>query len=231
MAALLKRIISFCSHPRQSLVYRARRLLMPRLQRWHRYRLSKKVDLGFLAKRPKHGYAPDFSDFWFLYQAVRRKKPRIILEFGSGGSTVVLAKALYDNNLERPDEKGYLYSIDDQRYWADVTTSIIPSFLSALCEVRHIPTVEIEYEGMPCLRHAWLPDVVPDMIYLDGPSFTKVRKIAVDILDIEQKLPPGFLLIIDGRVRNTAFLKTYLSRPFRFKHRTWFDNTVVTLGP
>lgn len=227
----LDRFISFSSHPRQSLEYRARRFALPHLARWHRYRLSKYVDLDFLAKRPKHGYESDFSDFWFLYQAVRRKKPRVILEFGSGGSTVVLAKALHDNNLERPGEQGYLHSIDDQRYWADVTRSILPPFLKEVCEVHHIPTVEIEYEGTPCFRHSTLPDVVPDMIYLDGPSFTKERKIAVDILDMEHKLPPDILLIIDGRVRNTEFLRQHLKRPFQFRDRSWYKNTVVTLGP
>ena len=176
MATFLDRLISFCSHPRQSLEFRARRFALPYLAKWHRYRLSKKMDLGFLAQRPKHGFAPDFSDFWFLYQSVRRKRPRVILEFGSGSSTVVLAKALYDNNLERPGEKGYLHSIDDQRYWADVTRSIMPPFLSGVCEIHHIPTVEIEHEGIPCYRHSRLPDVVPDMIYLDGPSFTKQRE-------------------------------------------------------
>ena len=230
MATLLDRLISFCSHPRQSLEFRARRFALPYLAKWHRYRLSRKMDLGFLAQRPKHGFAPDFSDFWFLYQSVRRKRPRVILEFGSGSSTVVLAKALYDNSLEHPGEKGYLHSIDDQRYWADVTKSIIPPYLDEFCEVHHIPTVEIEHEGFPCYRHSRLPDVVPDMIYLDGPSFTKQRKIAVDILDMEHKLPPDILLIIDGRVQNTAFLEKFLTRPFRFRHRSWYKNTVVTLA-
>lgn len=227
--SLLTRLVSFCSHPRQSLVYRIKRLITPHLQRWHRYRLSRKMDLGFLAGRPPHGYAPDFSDFWFLYQLVRERKPRCILEFGSGSSTVVLAKALYDNNLERPGAKGYLHSIDDKRYWADVTQSIMPPFLRDVCEVRHVPTAEIEHEGALCWRHTRLPDVVPDMIYLDGPSFTKERQIAVDILDMEHKLPAGCILIIDGRARNTAFLRKHLSRPFRFRERTWHKTTIATL--
>lgn len=229
MKTWLERLASFCSHPRQSLEFRARPLLVPMLQRWHRYRLAKRVDLEFLSRRPPHGYPPDFSDFWFLYEVVRRKKPRVILEFGSGGSTVVLAQALFDNDLDRPGDKGYLYSIDDQRYWADVTASMIPPSLKDVCEVRHIPTVEIEYDGAPCFRHSELPDAIPDMIYLDGPTFTKDRKIAVDILDIEKKLPPDFLLVIDGRELNTEFLKTHLSRPWRFKARMLYDNTVVTL--
>jgi hypothetical protein len=228
MFKLVNRLISFCSHPRLTLAYRTRPLVAPHLQRWHRYRLSKRVNLDFLDNRPPNGYPPDFSDFWFLYQTVRRKKPRVVLEFGSGGSTVVLAKALHDNNLECPNEKGYLYSIDDQRYWADVTKSIIPPLLNDVCEVLHIPTVEIEYEGIPCFRHSQIPDVVPDMIYLDGPSFTKDRQIAVDILDIEKKLPQSVLLIIDGRTLNTEFLRRRLSRAFRFKHRIWHNNTVVT---
>jgi hypothetical protein len=227
----LRRLLrSFLSHPRASLERRTRWLAVPPLRRLHRYRLSRKVDLGFLSRRPPETYPPDFSDLWFLYQTVRKRAPRTILEFGSGASTVVLAQALHDNTAASPGEPGHLYSIDDQRRWADVTTSTIPPHLRELCEVRHIPTVEIDFDGVPCFRHAQLPDVIPDMIYLDGPTFSRQRNIAVDILDIERDLLPDTLLIIDGRGANTEFLKTHLSRPFHLRYRGWYDNTVGTLN-
>jgi hypothetical protein len=67
------------------------------------------------------------------------------------------------------------------------------------------------------------------MIYLDGPTFTRERKIAIDILDMEEKLQPGMVLIIDGRKRNTDFLRNHLKRSFKFKHRIGHFNTVATL--
>lgn len=89
---------------------------------------------------------------------------------------------------------------------------------------------EIEYDGFPCFRYSRLPDVIPDMIYLDGSTFTGQRKIAVDVLDLEEKLQTGFTLIIDGRKRKAEFLKTHFRRPFEFRHRIWHYNTVVTLN-
>lgn len=153
----------------------------------------------------------------------------MVLEFGSGGSTVAIAQALYDNHRETPETPGFLCSIDDQAYWADVTRSIIPPGLNDVCEVLHVPTEEIEYDGIPCLRHLQLPEWVPDIIYLDGPTFTKRRKIAIDILEIESRFPPGFRLIIDGRDLNTAFLRHYLNRSYRFEYRALYNNTVVEL--
>ena len=225
-----RRLISFCSHPRATLAYRTKPFVVPHLQRWHHHRLSREVALDFLSKRPPNAIPHDFSDLWFLYRTVRLKRPRIVLEFGSGCSTVVIAQALYDNNQRHPGQTGYLYSIDDQRYWADVTTATISPSLRTVCEVWTSPTLAIEYKGIPCLRHSNLPDIVPDMIYLDGPTFTTPeRKIAIDILDMEEKLRLGFFAIIDGRQENTMFLRNHLRRHFTFRYRIWYNNTVVTL--
>jgi Methyltransferase domain len=225
----VKRVLSFLSHPRKSLVFRSRPFLTPYLQKYHERKLAAKMDLDFLSRRPSHAYTPDFSDFWFLYKTVRRRKPRVVIEFGSGGSTVVIARALLDNMTESPEHSGYLYSIDDQEYWAEATRSTIPPELKEICEVTYVPTVEQDWDGHATFRHAHLPAITPDLIYLDGPTLRKDRKIAVDVLDLESKFRPGFVLIIDGRTANTEFLKDYLTRLYTYKDRTLYNNTVLEL--
>ena len=204
-------------------------MLTPYLQKYHKRKLAAKMNLDFLSLRPNHAYEPDFSDFWFLYKTVRRRKPRVVLEFGSGGSTVVIARALLDNKSESPERAGYLYSIDDQEYWAKVTRSTIPSELRDVCEVTYAPTVELDWDGHPTFRHGNLPVLIPDLIYLDGPTLRQDRKIAVDVLDLEPNFQPGFLLIIDGRTANTEFLKDYLTKLYTCKDRTLYNNSVLEL--
>lgn len=48
----------------------------------------------FVAKRPSGSLKPDYADLWFLYSLITKRRPKVVLEFGSGVSTVVMARAL-----------------------------------------------------------------------------------------------------------------------------------------
>lgn len=198
-------------------------------QRWAERQLRSRGQLDFLAHRPPKAIPPDFADLWFLYQVVRRRKPRRILEFGSGCSTVIMAQALWDNQRESSRSSGYLYSVDADPYWAEVTARSMPTRLQGFCEIWYSPLVEVTYLGTPAFRHAKIPDVAPDLLYLDGPALTPERQVAVDVLDIEGRFPPGFYMIVDGRWTNTMFLKRHLKRRYVFKHRWLFHNSTFEL--
>lgn len=184
----------------------------------------------FLSKRPKNSFPPDFCDLWFLYKTVRIRKPRIVLEFGSGCFTVVLAKALYDNASSVDAHPGFLYSIDADPSWATSTINSLPASLQKVCNITYGPALEIEYKGIPAFRHANVPDVIPNYVYLDGPALTPAREVAVDVLDLESRLPRDFFLVIDGRRKNTQFLRKHLKRNYSFQRRGIFDNSVFTLN-
>lgn len=196
---------------------------------WAKYRLRRRGLLTLLGRRPPSAIPPDFSDLWFLYRVVRRRKPRCILEFGSGCSTLVLAQALFDNQLQSSSSAGFLYSVDADPYWAEVAANSVPPHLKAVCEVQYSPLLEIEYEGVPAFRHVKVAPITPDLIYLDGPALTPERQVAVDPLDMEDRFPPRFLLIVDGRWTNTVFLRAHLKRKYTFKHRRLFQNSTFEL--
>jgi hypothetical protein len=159
---------------------------------------------------------------------VRKRKPRTILEFGSGCSTVILAKALYDNQINSR-RGGHLYSVDADARWADSTARSLPGFLRSVCEISYSPLLEIEYEGIPALRHARIPDVVPNFIYLDGPPLTPERQVACDVADMEDRLPADFFLVIDNRQENTKFFRRHLKLRYKFKPRNWLAQPVFVL--
>ena len=85
----------------------------------------------------------------------------------------------------------------------------------------------VDYEGQQVFRHQGLPDVVPDFIYLDGPAVRGDVKIAVDIVDMEAKLPDDVLIVIDGRYRNRHFLQKHLRQQYHCKVRTLFKNSYL----
>jgi len=203
------------------------------LQSWGEYQLRQRgvadVLLAFLARRPSSALPPNFSDLWFLYSTVTQRKPRIILEFGSGCSTVVLAQALWDNQHNASQSEAYLYSVDADAYWATTTARAMPVHLRDMCKISSSPLLEVEYAGVRGFRHANVPDIAANLVYLDGPALTPDRAVAIDVLDMEDKFPDDFYLIIDGRKKNTVFLQQYMKRKYRFKARKMFHNQLFEL--
>ena len=202
---------------------RLARLVAPAVRAASRRSLARHGLLDMLdavgARRPPHALAPDYCDLLLLYEAVRRRRPRTILEFGSGWSTCVLARALADN-VAAGGDAGFLHSLESDRDWAAVTVASMPAELSGYYACVHSPAVEVEWDGVAGYRHANVPDIAPDMIFLDGPPLTSARNVAVDVLDIEARLPADFLLLIDKRNANARFLRERLARPHRYACHT-----------
>jgi hypothetical protein len=184
-------------------------------ERWAKVRLAQYRALGllsdFVAKRPKDAIRPVCAHLWFLYQKIRKRKPRIVLEFGSGCSTLIIAKALSDN------KEGYLYSVDSSSQWAESTFNCIPGALRRFFKISYSPvSVEAEDSGLRLLKHQRIPDVAPNFVFLDGPPLAP-GEVAVDLLQMEDQLPPDFMLVIDKRWENTVFLKKHLKRDYVIK--------------
>jgi hypothetical protein len=165
----------------------------------------------FARAQPQGALSPNWSDLWFLYSLVRKRKPKTLLEFGSGWSSVVLAAAVRDNGA------GKLWSVETDQHWADVTEKAFPESL------RSIVTV-VRSEALPEDRdvagwlHANVPDIDPDFLYLDGPPLNTQRRVAFDPLDLEPRFQPGFVMVVDGRKTNSIYLRDHLQRRYAFRH-------------
>jgi hypothetical protein len=194
-----------------------------------RRELAARGYLALFARRPSEAKPPVWSDLWFLYRTVRERKPKVVLEFGSGCSTIVYAQALADNAAE--GAPGFLHSLDADPHWGQVTIDSMPDQLRAFCEVTITPAVPCDYEGEKVWRFDDVPDVVPELIYLDGPALTKERRAAVDVLDMEPTFPAGFRLIVDGRSKNCALLEQHFKRQYRRERHPILKNTVYDLLP
>ncbi|MBI2055302.1 MAG: class I SAM-dependent methyltransferase [Candidatus Sungbacteria bacterium] len=199
-------------------------------QLWAEYCLRKRGYLEFFKNRPPHALRPDYADLWFLYRTARRRKPKCIVEFGSGASTVILAQALSDNYAENPGDGGRLYSFDAEKEWADAAAKTMPARLRQFCEVSHHPVFREEYDGQKVYRHENIPgDIVPDLVYLDDPGTYPKGTISVDMLYVEPRLRRGFCMVIDGRREMTEFLRSHLRREYKFRYRRFFYNSVFEL--
>jgi hypothetical protein len=162
----------------------------------------------FVSKRPQGALWPVYTHLWCLYRMIRRRKPCIVLEFGSGCSTVIMAKALSDN------KHGYLYSVDSSREWADSTLACMPNQLQGFFEISCTAiSAEAGDNGLRLLKHERVPQVIPNFVFLDGPPLA-AGEVAVDLLGMEDRLPEDFVLVVDKRRENTEYLKKHFKRHY-----------------
>ena len=147
--------------------------------------LDRRGYLAPLRDRPDDAFKPDPCDLWFLYQEVRRQRPRVVFEFGSGCSTSIIAQALHDNGGD-----ARMVSLDAHERWTEVTRDSIPSHLRDIVEVRYSTLSVIELGSSKAYVHDARPaDLVPDFMYVDGPALTdEVRGAADAVLEFEVEM-------------------------------------------
>jgi hypothetical protein len=170
----------------------------------------------------------DLSDLLNLHRLVRSRKPKTILEFGTGFSTIVMAHALAQNG------SGRLYGVDSSEFWIENLKAKFPKNLSPFIELRHSSVSVGVHNGQLCHYYDSLPDVVPDFIYLDAPASDDVQgsvrgltfrpesggvrqQVSADILLYESTLKRGATILVDSRYNNVQFLIRNLSRRYRVR--------------
>jgi hypothetical protein len=183
-------------------------------------------------------FPPDPDDLVRLHKLVRARRCFTVLEFGLGYSTIVMADALSKNEADwaglpaRPEIRNrfmfQLFSVDASSTWIEKTKKRFPKHLAGRV---HMSCSEVEialHNGQLCHFYRDLPDIVPDFIYLDGPSPKDVKGsvnglsfqcdertvISADLLLMESTFLPGTFIIVDGRTNNARFLQRNFARQY-----------------
>lgn len=122
----------------------------------------------FKTNSPKE-YKPEWTDLKRLYSLVRIRKPLCIVEFGSGCSTTVMALALKENEL-KDKVSGRLFSVDGNKEWIENTKQKTAGDLKKYVQFHFSKAVISNHKGLIVSLHESLPNVSPNLIYLDGPA-------------------------------------------------------------
>lgn len=186
-------------------------------------------------------YPPETDDLLRLHYLVRTRKVLNILEFGIGKSTIIFADALKKNKEEyadyvlkniRREDPFIVYTIDNFKEWISNCKKQVPKELKEHVSFSYSEVEMTTFNGRACTMYKKLPNVCPDLIYLDAPSqfgvVGDVRGISTesvnrlpmsaDILLLEPFLLPGTLIVVDGRTANARFLKNNLQREWEYYH-------------
>ena len=144
---------------------------------------------------------------------VLTRQPKVVMELGSGSSTLLTAYA-----LEKAGHGGRLISIDHDAHFADQTRSALRDHgVDAYVELRKAPLIVQEIAGM---RRRWydvsaVADVQDiDLLVIDGPpeqSEVNARAAAFSVLG--DKLSPGAVIIVDdaGRPSEKQAVDTFVA--------------------
>jgi len=214
-----------------------------------------------LIKRPRESvdpsnsvqYPPELDDLARLHYLVNNRRVSTILEFGCGFSTLAFCHALQRNYVSRGFEHSIeelnirksdlfqVFSVDTSDDWISVCNDFINgssvNALSNHVSLHSTTCVTGQFNGRVCTFFNDIPNVCPDLIYLDGPHqfacngdicgistrhFDRMPMCG-DILTFEHFLHPGTLIIIDGRTANARFLKCNLQRAWAYLYVEEWD--------
>ncbi len=186
------------------------------LQAYYGRKVDRRVLEHARARADVRGYVPEYYDLFRLVRFVRERRPSVVWEFGSGWSTCFLAQAVADNH------SGILYSLEADADWCRNTQSMLSPDVRPWVELRHVVPERVTLPLGCASKYAWRPPALPQLIYVDGPAGAGTCPGNADILEIEEQLAPGCLIVLDSRQKTTEFLRRALRRTWR----SW-----VEMGP
>ena len=193
-------------------------------------------------------FPPELDDLSRLHYIVCERKVNTILEFGVGKSSSVFAHAL---NINKQKSKNFvqenlrkknlfeIHSIDNYQKWIDECRDNIDKkyFDEGISNFHYSNVITSEFNGRICTFYENLPNISPDLIYLDAPDQFSAKydlrgistrhqdrlPMSGDILTFEHFLHPGTLIIVDGRTANARFLKCNLQRKWFYTYSKKWD--------
>ena len=184
---------------------------------------------SFIEKTQASGAS--YADYLMLYTYVRTRKPKEILECGTGVTTVVMAQALHDN--EKEGVRGRLTSMEDIKNYYENALSSFPEHLKKYVDFVYSPKVEDYYHLFRGARYRDVPsDRQYEFVYIDGPKTSTLS-------DKQKTFDFDFIRVIEhSEIPVFAFVDTRMSTCWALKHllkegKVRFDyvNQVGIIGP
>lgn len=186
-------------------------------------------------------FEPEYADLCRLHWLCLSRKTLNVLEFGSGFSTVAIADAMriLDTHFgawaaenTRVEKPFHVFAVEESERFAGITRDRLGDELGVFATVSQSSVEVYDYDHRICTVYSSLPNISPDLVYLDGPSqfattetvngfsFDSVARMPMvaDLLRFEFFLEPGTLILVDGRTANVRFLKAYFKRNWVHMH-------------
>ena len=170
---LKKNISNLINHPflTASLIYKILKnyFFLDYIEKKAKFFFIKNDFIKYFKTNDSNEFSPRWTDLKFMYDLIRKRKPTCVVEFGSGASTIAIGLGLRENEL-KDKIIGRLFSVDGNKQWIENTKKKIDKDLKEYIQFHFSKAVISTYNGQIVSFHESLPNVSPNLIYLDGPS-------------------------------------------------------------
>ena len=220
MHKIIKKFLTHFTNPIQAIKFDLRKLLFL----FKKYKLTRVYNIDF--KINESLFEPDYCDLDNLINLILKKKPKSVLELGSGYSTLAIVYAL--NILEKNNHHKFKFvSYDQSEEFLEKTIKIIPKNLQKKIEFRYSPLKIEIYNNILMSFYSDLEILDYDFIYEDRHDHEKT-KIAGDIVKLEDEIDNDFSFCVDGMEMSVDYYKKNLKKKYdisnSFFHGTNFIN-------
>lgn len=161
-----------------------------------------------------------FPTLWRAVRIILNEKPALILECGTGLSTIVLAAAVKQLRGRIPGYQGKIISMESVDLWFETARKNLPDKYADVVELVLGPRVKYEFLFFRGYRHSNIPPLDYDFVFLDGPSYDDENggSFCADVFHVaEISSAPIIRGVIDTRVSSVCVLqKVFGKRAIRY---------------
>ena len=183
-----------------------------------RYRLNKllpgiqKIVNDYTLKTKSTG--TKYPTLYKLVKIILKKKPKHILELGTGTSTIVLAETILQIQKKNPNYNCKIVSMESVKNWYDMATQLLPKNYSEIVEIVMGKREIYEYSMFRGYVHTNIPNYSFDLIFLDGPNYSdeKGSSTCMDIIKIRLQSDDDLIsCVVDTRVSSVWMMQQIFS--------------------
>lgn len=153
--------------------------------------------------------------YWTLYNYIKKNKPKEILECSTGITTIVMAYALMENEIDGHGS-GRITSMEESQEYYDLAHELLPSQLDKYVEILYSPKVEAYYYFFRGVKYRDKPLREYDFVFIDGPTTSAPsdgqKTFDMDFIEVVAKSDIPIDAVVDFRVSTCYVLSKILGR-------------------
>ena len=152
---------------------------------------------------------------WLAVKTIFDTKPRMILESGTGASSIVLSLAIKELKLRDPSYDCKIISMESVKEWYDIAKANLPDHHKDTVKILYGPREKYEVSMFRGYIHSNIPLGEYDFVFLDGPDFNDERgtSYCADALYVYEKSGKRPLCgVFDGRASSVFVIQTLFGK-------------------
>ncbi|NNE87315.1 MAG: hypothetical protein HKN27_04505 [Silicimonas sp.] len=184
-------------------------------KRWCKHRLNKALP-GIVDELAGYAQQSDttgtkWTTLWWAVHTILTYKPKVILECGTGASTIVFAAAIQKLHAQDATYQGRIISMESVAAWRDIAVSNLPEKYKEDVEIILGEREPYQIAFFRGYCHSNIPQLDYEFVFLDGPNYDDDRGTSFcgDILKVLEWSERRFIrAVVDTRVSSVFVLQT-----------------------